>query len=94
MRWAVLALDSEADPALVRRRERCPVEQDSARWPPFQGPALDAIISALIAAQGPACHACHSTIGVFVDHDPVSLQVRGPLTELTHVFLQVNAFLR
>ncbi|MFG6200537.1 endonuclease domain-containing protein [Nonomuraea sp. JJY05] len=88
VRWPVLALGSETDPALVRRRERCPVEQDSARWPPFQGPVLGPIIRALIAALGPACHACHSTIGVFVDHDPAGLQVRGLLCRHCNTWLE------
>lgn len=77
VRWAVLATGTEADPALVRRRERCPVEQDSARWPPFHGPVLGPIIKALIAALGPACHACYRSTGVFVEHNPDTLQVRG-----------------
>ncbi|TMR90877.1 hypothetical protein EJK15_52875 [Nonomuraea basaltis] len=77
MRWAVLALSSEADPALVRRRERCPVRQDDGRWPPFQGPVLGPIIRALIEELGPACHVCHCTTGVYVEHNHDNLQVRG-----------------
>ncbi|WP_133061927.1 hypothetical protein [Streptosporangium minutum] len=64
------------------------VEQDSVRWPPFQGPILGPIIKALIAALGPAWHACHSTIGVFVDHDPAGLQVRGLLCRHCNTWLE------
>ncbi|WP_431904267.1 hypothetical protein [Nonomuraea sp. bgisy101] len=77
VRWSVLPTGAEADPAVVRRRERCPVCQDDRRWPAFQGPVLGPIIKTLIEALGPACHLCRSTVGVFVDHNPDNRQVRG-----------------
>jgi hypothetical protein len=89
VRWPVLALDSEVDPALVRRRERCPVRQDDGRWPPFQGPVLGPIIRTLISELGPACHACRSTPGVFVDHNPDNLQVRGLVCRHCNIWLEM-----
>ncbi|MFI7642949.1 endonuclease domain-containing protein [Nonomuraea sp. NPDC049400] len=79
VRWPVRPLEIEADPAAIRRRERCAASQDDGRWPPFQGKILGPIIRALIEALGPACHACGSRTGVFVDHNPDTLLVRALL---------------
>jgi hypothetical protein len=85
----VIPLGSAADPALVRRRERCPVRQDDGRWRPFQGPVLGPIINTLIEALGPACHVCRSAPAVFVDHNPDNLQVRGLACRHCNIWLEM-----
>jgi hypothetical protein len=79
--WFV-SLDAEAiDPGRVRARQRCPDQRARGQWPPYDDPRtqLGRIRAALVSDLGRNCHACHRRIGVDVDHDPLSLQVRGLL---------------
>jgi hypothetical protein len=77
VRWAVMLTEHHIDPALVPKRGHCPINEARGNWPPYRDARLAPIVNALVEALGPACHACHGALGVFVDHDPVTLQVRG-----------------
>ncbi|GAA2627312.1 hypothetical protein GCM10010411_75520 [Actinomadura fulvescens] len=75
--WAVVLGSEPTDPASVPVQQRCPVNQAMGEWPPYRGARLASITEVLIQALGAACHACHGALGVFVDHEPVSMRVRG-----------------
>ncbi|MEU4834091.1 endonuclease domain-containing protein [Streptosporangium sp. NPDC023615] len=77
VRWAMTPTEQVLDPASVPKRQHCPVDEARGHWPPYQGSLLAPIVNALTAALGPTCHACRGALGVFVDHDPDTMLVRG-----------------
>jgi hypothetical protein len=78
--WTVTLTPHRTDPALVPRRQRCPIWAASPHWPPPPAATrLGRIRSRLIEAFGPACQACGRNPGTVVDHDPFSTYVRGIL---------------
>ncbi|MEV7971008.1 endonuclease domain-containing protein [Sphaerisporangium sp. NPDC088356] len=77
VRWAVLPTGELTDPALVPKRRRCPSREAYGDWPPYRGAVLAPIVNALTASLGATCQACCGALGVFVDHDAVTMLVRG-----------------
>jgi hypothetical protein len=77
--WMV-TLNAEAiDPGQVQTRQRCPDHHARGQWPPYDDSRtqIGRIRAALVSALGRNCHACHRRAGVDVDHDPLTLQIRG-----------------
>ncbi|MGW4641628.1 endonuclease domain-containing protein [Sphaerisporangium sp. NPDC004334] len=77
VRWAVVPIGDPSDPALVPKRRRCPSREAHGDWPPYHGALLAPIVDALTTALGATCQACRAALGVFVDHDPATMLVRG-----------------
>jgi len=88
IRWAVTPTEQVTDPTAVPKRQHCPVYEAYGYWPPYQGSILAPIVNALTAALGSSCHACRGALGVFVDHDPDSMLVRGLLCRHCNTWLE------
>ncbi|MFF5265446.1 endonuclease domain-containing protein [Actinomadura viridis] len=79
VRWLVYLTEVATAPELVERAARCPINVRLGHWPRYlgEGAPMRRLITTLMDALGPECHACGHNLGIYIDHDHFSGYVRG-----------------
>lgn len=79
--WLVTLGTERAEPAAVRPRLRCADQAARGQWASYADPGtpIGRVRAVLASELGGNCHACGRRPGTDIDHDPLSLRVRGLL---------------